>query len=83
MFNKIKTYLQNIDTLTYKIIKIGLYFCLILAILSAILLLIYSIALTSQNIYYIGLSLFKLSCSFGVEFIVCGFAMDALKKQLL
>lgn len=83
MISKIIGYFKNLDKLTYKIMKIGLSFCLILAILSALILFTYSAALLSPHIYYIGLSLFKLSCTFGVDFIVCGLVMDSISKQLV
>ena len=83
MINKIKGYFTNIDKLTYKIMKNGLSFCFILSILSAFILLTYCFAPYSMFFYYIGLSLFKLGCSFGVEFIICGLVMDSIKKQLI
>ena len=83
MINKFIEYLKNIDKITYKIMAKGLLSCLFLAIISAFLLLTYNIASTSQDLYYIGLSLFKLSCYFSVEFVICGLVMDSIKKQLI
>ena len=83
MISKIIGYFKNLDKLTYKIMKIGLSFCLVLALLAAIILFTYSTAALSPSIYYIGLALFKLSCSFGVDFIVCGLVMDSISKQLV
>ena len=83
MINAIIKYFKNLDKLTYKIMIRGLYFCFIIGIISALLLFTYNIVKTCPNIYYIGLSLFKLSCSFFVEFIICGLVADSIKKQLV
>ena len=82
MINKIFNYLKKVDTATYKIMKKGLFFCLILSLVSSLVLLIYITLSPNLDIYYIGLSLFKLSCYLGVEFVVCGLVVDTLKKQL-
>ena len=83
MINKTIDYFKNLDKLTYKIIKKGLVFCLILSLISAFILFTYSSSFLSPSVYYIGLSLFKSSCMFSVEFIVCGLVMDTVKKQLI
>ena len=76
------SYLKKIDNETYKIIKKGLIFCFSISLLSALMLLTYTIDTSSLNTYYIGFALFKLSCYLGVEFIVCGLVMDTIKNQL-
>ena len=83
MVNKIIGYFKDLDKLTYKIMKYGLEFSFILSIISAFILLTYSSTPLPISLYYIGLSLFKLSCSFSVEFIICGLVMDSIKKQLV
>lgn len=83
MINKIINYFKNIDKLTYKIMKYGLVSCFILSFFSALMLITYNLANTSPDVFYIGLALFKLSCSFSVEFIVCGIVADSIKKQLV
>ena len=83
MIKKIIDYLKEVDSTTYKIMKKGLNFCLVLSLISALVLFTYITINSSLNVYYIGLSLFKLSCTLGVEFIVCGLVMDTVKKQLI
>lgn len=81
MLKNILKRFKEIDTDTYKIIKKGLIFSFFISFLSALIMLTYSINTTSLNTYYIGFTLFKLSCYLGVEFIVCGLVMDTIKKQ--
>lgn len=83
MINIIIGYFKDLDKLTYKIMHYGLVSCLILSFFSALMLITYNIADTSPDVFHIGLSLFKLSCTFSVEFIVCGIVADSIKKQLI
>lgn len=83
MINKIISYFKNLDKLTYKIMHYGLVSCFWLSFFSSLLLFTYNITNTSPNVFHIGLSLFKLSCTFSVEFIVCGLVADSIKKQLV
>lgn len=83
MFTNLLNYLKKVDADTYQIIKKGLKFSFVLCILSAILLFAYTGIFISPYVYYIGLSLFKLSCYLGLEFIVCGLVMDTIKKKLI
>ena len=83
MIKKIITYYKKLDKTTYKILYKGLKFCFILAFFSAILLLSYMLFFEIPLIYYIGINIFKLSLIFSVEFIICGFVVDSIKKQLI
>ncbi len=83
MINKIITYYKKLDKTTYKILYKGLEFCFLLASFSAFILLSYILFLQAPLVYYIGINLFKLSLVFGVEFIICGFIVDSIKKQLI
>ncbi len=83
MLKKIITYYKNLDKTTYKILYKGLEFCLLLGAFSAFILLSYILFLQTPLIYYIGISLFKLSLVFSVEFIICSFVVDSIKKQLI
>lgn len=83
MLNKIFTYYKNLDKTTYKILYKGLEFCFLLASFSAFILLSYMVFFEAPLIYYIGISLFKLSLVFSVEFIICSFVVDSIKKQLI
>lgn len=83
MINNIINSFKNLDKLVKKIMKIGLKFCSILGMISLIILVTYNLSFTIPIVFTIGLILFKLSLIFGVEFIICGFAVDRIKKQIL
>lgn len=83
MFKKILENYKNFEKITYKILKNGLKFCLVLCIISISILLTYNLFILSPSIYYIGITLFRLSLIFGIEFIICGFVTDGIKKQLI
>jgi len=52
-------------------------------IIAIIILLTYNFFFAYPIIYYIGLTLFRLSLIFGIEFIICGFITDGIKKQII
>lgn len=80
--NLVKSF-KNFDKITHKILKYGLEFCFALCIISVIFLLTYNLIFSAPFLYYIGISLFKLSIVFGIEFIVCSFIVDGIKKQIV
>ena len=75
--------LKNLDKKNYKILIYGLRFCFTLCIISCIILITYNITFTSPFLYYIGISLFRLSIIFGIEFIICSLITDKIKKQMI
>lgn len=83
MINNILNTFKNLDKLTKKIMKHGLRFCSTLGIISLIMLITYNLSFTIPLLFNIGFILFKLSLIWGVEFIICGFAVDGIKKQLI
>ncbi|MCI8384262.1 MAG: hypothetical protein HFJ33_05320 [Clostridia bacterium] len=83
MIKKIFENFKNLDQLTSKIMNYGLKFCFIVCLLSAIILLAYDFVFPLPILYYIGIHLFKISLIFGIEFIICGFVVDSIKKQLI
>ena len=83
MLKKVFENIKNLDKVTYKIMNHGLKFCFLICILSVFILFAYSFAFSSPFMYYIGINLFKVSLIFGIEFIVCGFVVDGIKKQLI
>ena len=82
MLKKIVTYYKNLDKTTYKILYKGFKFCFLLSFIASIILLSYILFLKTPLVYYIGINLFKLSLIFVVEFIVCGFVADRIKKEM-
>ena len=79
LFDKLK----NMDLGVKKITKNGFKFALCVCIISACVLLIYDYIYSAPNLYYIGLSLFKTGLYFAVEFVICAFAFDTLKGQMV
>lgn len=83
MINNILNSFKNLDKLAKKIMKQGIRFCSVLGMIALIILVTYNLSVTIPILYSIGFILFKLSLIFGVEFIICGFAVDKIKKQTL
>ena len=83
MFKKILDNFKSLDKLTFKIMNYGLKFCFAICVLSVLILLTYNLAFVSPFMFYIGIKLFKISLIFGIEFVVCGFVVDGIKKQLI
>lgn len=82
MFKKIINTYKNFEKITNYIIKSGLSFCLFLCLVSILILCTYLISKVPLT-YYIGISMFRLSIIFSIEFIICGFVVDGIKKQLI
>jgi hypothetical protein len=82
MINNIINNFRNLDKLTKVIMKSGLSFCSLLGIISLIILITYNLSLNIPIIFTIGFILFKLSLTFGIEFIICGFVVDGIKKGI-
>lgn len=76
-------HIKELEPLAFKIMKHGLQFCFIICILSVLILFTYEFVFTTPFMYYIGINLFRLSMIFGIEFIICGFIVDGIKKQLI
>ena len=72
--------LKNLDKITYKIIKHGLFFSGLVCLVAIGILLTY-ILLGITFFYHLGIVLMKSSFTFAVEFIICGIVVDFLKKQ--
>ncbi len=83
MFKKVLDNFKSLDKLTFKIMNYGLKFCFAICVLSVLILLTYNLAFVSPFMFYIGINLFKISLIFGIEFVVCGFVVDGIKKQLI
>lgn len=83
MIKKILEYYKNLEKLTFKILKRGLKFCFTLCILSICILLSYATIFAIPFLFHIGLSLFRLSIVFSIEFLVCALVVDSIKKQAI
>ena len=74
---------KSFDKVTHRILKYGLEFCFALSMISIIILLTYNLIFATPSLYYIGISLFKLSLVFGIEFFICSIVVDGIKKQMV
>ena len=83
MFSKIIEKIKNLDKKIKTIIRYGIYFSLSICLIACALLYTYHLAITDVNTYHIGLSLVQLSFVFMIEFIICGLAMDTIKKSMI
>lgn len=83
MIKKLIDCYNSFEKITYKILKHGLKFCSILCLFSILMLLTYNSILTVPILYHVGLVLLKLSIIFGIEFLICAFVVDGIKKQTI
>ena len=83
MIDKLRYTFQNLEQQTKKIIKNGVKFCFILCIISLIILLTYDFFVSNPHLFDIGITLFKMSSLFSIEFLICGIVVDSLKKNLI
>ncbi len=83
MFKNIFYTFKNLDKLTKMIMSYGLKFCLMICLISLAILLTYNFSFTIPILFTIGFILFRLSLIFGIEFVICGFVVDGIKKQMI
>ena len=79
---KILDIFKNIDKKVFTIMKYGLMFCFSVCIISILILFTYEVINASPFVYYIGLSMFRLSTIYAIEFVICALVADYLKKSL-
>ena len=83
MINNFLNNFKNLDKLTKIIMKNGFKFCFFIGTISLIILVTYNLYSTIPILFDIGFILFRLSLIFGIEFIICGFAVDMIKKDFI
>ena len=83
MFKKIINYFNNLDKLTKIIMSNGLIFSAFIGLVAIVLLVTYNFSFTFPILFTIGFVLFRLSLIFGIEFVICGFVVDGIKKQMI
>ena len=81
MLNIIKNKFNSMEEKVKHILKYGIYFSLFVCYIAVFVLLTYQNT-HSPDLFYIGLSTFKLGLFFIVEFIICALAVDTIKKQV-
>lgn len=83
MFKKIINSFNNLDKLTKIIMSNGLIFSAFIGLVAIVLLVTYNFSFTFPILFTIGFVLFRLSLIFGIEFVICGFIVDGIKKQMI
>lgn len=78
--HKLFSELKNLNSTTYKIMKYGVSFSVLISLISVAILMSY-IFLGINLLYYLGLILMKASFIFAVEFIICGIIVDFIKNK--
>lgn len=73
---------KNLDVKIKKIMKYGFAFSLIFCLISILVLYTYHAIYRIPLIFTIGTILFKSALMFFVDFVICGYAFDIIKKQL-
>ena len=82
MIKKFKEKISGIDTKILKVMNLGFKCCLVLGFIACFILLTYHYNIKSPDLYYSGILLVKSSIFFFVDFIVCGFAIDTIRKEI-
>lgn len=71
---------KNVNKEILKIMKYGLRFSFFICIIATAVLCTYLFFYQSNFLYWLGLSSFRLGVIIGIEFIVCGLSVDAIKN---
>lgn len=80
MIIKIIDIFKNINKEILKIMKYGLRFSFLICIIATTILFTYLLFYHDSFLYTLGLTGFKLGIIIGIEFIVCGLSIDAIKS---
>jgi len=83
MIKIFKEKFNKLDRNILKVMKYGFKFSLFIAVISSFVLLTYHYFLKLPDLYYSGLLLFKTALFFFADFIICGFAVDTIKNQMI
>lgn len=82
MRDKVTNLFNSMDNKVKKIMKEGLMFCFVLAIISSLFLLTYDLFYSSIIIYYIGFYILKNSILFACTFLAFGIGFNRIKKEM-
>lgn len=78
---ELKNIFDNLDQTDIKIMKIGIKICFVILMFSILILSLYLLFVHNVFLYNLGLSIFRLSTYFAIEFIICGVVADRIKKE--
>ena len=77
---KIRDWFKNVNKRILKIMKCGLQFSFIICIIATAILCTYLFFYHDTFLYSLGLTSFKLGIIIGIEFLICGLSVDAIKS---
>ena len=80
MFKKIQELFKHVNKKILKIMKYGIQFSCLICIMATAILCTYLLFYHDSFLYSLGLTSFKLGLIFGIEFIICGLSVDAIKS---
>ncbi len=82
MRDKLSNLFNSMDNNIKKLMKNGLIFCFVLAIVSSLFLLTYDLFYSSITVYYIGFYILKNSILFACTFFAFGIGFNRIKKEM-
>ena len=80
LFRKINDLFKNVNKKILKIMKCGLQFSFLICIIAALILCTYLLFFHIPFLYFLGLNSFRIGIIIGIEFIICGLSVDAIKS---
>jgi hypothetical protein len=80
IIEKIKNLFKNVNKKILKIMKYGLNFSFIICIVATAILCTYLLFYHDSFLYSLGLTSFRIGIILGIEFIICGLSVDAIKN---
>ena len=80
IIEKIRSLFKNVNKQILKLMKCGLQFSFLICIIATAILCTYLLFYHDSFLYSLGLTSFKLGIIIGIEFIICGLSVDAIKN---
>ncbi len=80
MFKQMISDFKSVDNKILKIIKVGLSFSFFVCIVATLILCTYILFYSNPIFYLAGFYCLKLGIILGIEFIICGFAVDLILR---
>lgn len=80
LLEEINNLFKNVNKKILKIMKRGLQFSFLICIVATIILCTYLLFYQDSFLYLLGLTSLKLGITIGIEFVICGLAVDAIKN---
>lgn len=77
---KIKNLFKNVNKKILKIMKHGLQFSFLVCIIATVIMCTYLLFYHDSFLYFLGLNSFRIGIIIGIEFIICGLSVDAIKN---